>query len=146
MRQWFLRVGWWRCNKEWWRWFYCRLLRQTWFLLDHYSSRASWHFQWSCQRGFHQIILESDSLIAVRLNNQGCSSNHPCYLIVRQINLLARGREFVSFDRRFREANQSVDAFAKHGLSLYLDFNQVFDFIPHFVYLMLLVDTLCPFL
>lgn len=65
---------------------------------------------------------------------------------VRQINLLARGREFVSFDRRFREANQSVDAFAKHGLSLYLDFNQVFDFIPHFVYLMLLVDTLCPFL
>lgn len=65
---------------------------------------------------------------------------------MRQINLLARGREFVSFDGRFREANQSVDAFAKHGLSLYLDFNQVFDFIPHFVYLMLLVDTLCPFL
>jgi len=62
----------------------------------------------------------------------------------RHINLLARGSESVSFLYRFREANQSVDAFAKHGLSLDLDFNQVFYFITEFGSLMMLLGV--PFL
>lgn len=81
------------------------------------------------------INIELDSLVAVRLINDGCYAKHLCYTIVKNIKILSSSREMVSFSHAFREANQLADTFANYGLSLNVDYH-VFYFIADFVSLM----------
>lgn len=74
---------------------------------------------------YKEVVIESDSLLAVRLIKEGCSSFHPLFNTVSDIQRLLRLEGDFSITHVFREANQLVDCFAKFGLSL--DFcSQVF--------------------
>lgn len=69
-------------------------------------------------KGFSRIIVESDSLVAVKLINKGCSLLHPAYNLVKDIvDALSLLEEF-SVVHTLREGNQPADCFAKFGLSL----------------------------
>lgn len=48
------------------------------------------------------INIELDSLVAVRLINDGCYAKHLCYPIVKNIKILSSSREMVSFSHAFR--------------------------------------------
>lgn len=68
--------------------------------------------------GFIKVIIESDSLLSVRFVNVGCSSLHPSYNLVKEIQESLPRDGSVSVVHALREANQVADSFAKFGLSL----------------------------
>lgn len=61
-------------------------------------------------------MIESDSLLAVNLIVNGCSTRHPCYSLVHQIQALSISNITVQWKHIFREANQAADCLAKLGL------------------------------
>lgn len=72
-------------------------------------------FAWA--RGYTKIMIESDSLLAVNLIVNGCSTRHPCYSFVHQIQALSISNITVQWKHIFCEANQAADCLAKLGLS-----------------------------
>nr|KYP30980.1 Retrovirus-related Pol polyprotein LINE-1 [Cajanus cajan] len=64
------------------------------------------------------FLIESDSEIAVKLLNEGCSREHPCYSLVNHIVRVAGEIQNLECSHILREANQVADRFAKHGFSL----------------------------
>lgn len=67
--------------------------------------------------GFSRILIETDSLAAVRLISLDCSPLHSSNNVVQDIRVI-----MIDCDARlkhvFREANQVVDGFSKYGHSL----------------------------
>lgn len=88
---------------------------------------------------FRNIIIESDSQVAIALVEDGCPSLHPYFVLVTQI------RSFMSFlgnlkwRHILREANQVAGALAKHGLSLNCNC-RFFGDVPSFIYVPLFAD------
>lgn len=94
-------------------------------------------FAWSW--GYHNILIEFDSLLAINLLNKGCTPRHPCYLLVQQITNLVGEAPNIKWSHVLQEANQVADRLAKRGLSL--DFRyQIFDTLPSFLILPCLAD------
>lgn len=69
-------------------------------------------------RGMNRVHIESDSLLAVRLIREGCSSLQLSHSLVVDIqNMLKSLREYF-FSHTHRKANQMADGLAKFGLNL----------------------------
>lgn len=92
------------------------------------SSNVLWTELWAIftmvtlawDRGWRRIMVESDSLVAVNLINEGCAILHPYASLVNQIRVfLARDWNVVCV-HILREANQVADCLANesHVLSL----------------------------
>lgn len=92
------------------------------------------------ERGFAQIIVESDSSAAVNFINTGCLSTHQCRPLVNEIHKIMSELGNIRVAHVFREANQVADRLANHGLSLDM-FCKVFDVIPDFLSLPLMGDA-----
>lgn len=108
------------------------LASELWAIL--YGARLAW------ERGFQNIIIESDSLLAINLLKNGCSSRHPCYALVHQIMQVIGGVPTIRSHHILREANQVADLLAKNGL--FLDVRcRLFDSMPDFLSLPCLADN-----
>lgn len=70
------------------------------------------------RKGLSNIIIEIDSLTAVRLIRGGCSNLHPCYSLVKDIQSNIRMIRGCYVCQTLREANQVTDSLAKFGLGL----------------------------
>lgn len=82
--------------------------------------------------GFTRGVVESDSLVAVKLLRDGCSSLHPFFNLVKNIqDLLVAAGEWSVSAHTLREGNQTADSFAKFGLSLSFC-SRIFNSIPAF--------------
>lgn len=80
--------------------------------------------------GFGRVIIDSDSLTAVRLINSGCSSLHPAFNLVNDIHShMIPGSMQIS--HIWRDANQVADCMAKFGLNLD-QCSQLFRRLPNF--------------
>lgn len=79
-----------------------------------------------------KILVETDSLAAVRLISGDCPTLHPCFNLVSDIKKLMGEEEHIILTHTFREANQVADGFAKHGLEL-ISGCILFEYIPPFV-------------
>nr|KYP45881.1 Putative ribonuclease H protein At1g65750 family [Cajanus cajan] len=64
------------------------------------------------------IIIESDSALAVKFLNEGCSREHPYYSLVNHIVRMAGDFPSIDCTHVLREANQVADGFAKFELSI----------------------------
>lgn len=90
-------------------------------------------------RGFKHVAIESDSLLAVRLIRDGCSSLHPSYEIIRDIQRRIQSIRECSIEHVLREANQVVDGLAKFGLSL-INCSRTFESLSLFISLSFYAD------
>lgn len=90
-------------------------------------------------RGMNIVLFESDSLLAVKLMRDGCSSLHPSHSLVADIqNRLKSLREYC-FAHTHREVNQVADGLAKFGLNLDTCC-RIFTSLLHFLSLLFHVD------
>lgn len=90
-------------------------------------------------KGFSRVIVESDSMVAVNLINDGCPSTHPAHNLVEDIRIALRHLGSFFVVHTLREDNQAADSFAKFGLSL--DYcSKFFSNFPAFASLPLRVD------
>ena len=64
-----------------------------------------------------RVIVESDSLLAVEIINEGCNSNHSSFPIAMNVIELLKEGSVVTCSHIFREVNIMVDDFAKQDLS-----------------------------
>lgn len=92
------------------------------------------------ERGYSKIMVESDSLTAVKFINGGCLHSHQCKPLVNEIHKLMAELESIQVSHVFREANQVADRLANCGLSLDMSC-KIFDVIPDFLSLPLLGDA-----
>nr|KYP59936.1 Putative ribonuclease H protein At1g65750 family [Cajanus cajan] len=91
-------------------------------------------------RGFTKLVVESDSLLAVGLLQNGCSSCHPCFSLVQSIlSFVAAGGDF-ECRHILREANQVADGLANYGRSLTNNLH-VFENVMPFISLVVLADV-----
>ncbi|KAJ8768982.1 hypothetical protein K2173_023977 [Erythroxylum novogranatense] len=67
------------------------------------------------QRGFRQLIVESDSQDVIRLVANPCLSSHPCLHVRDAIRTLLLHEWTCTIVHAFREGNRCTDLFAKHG-------------------------------
>lgn len=82
-------------------------------------------------KGFQKAVIEFDSLFAIRFVKDGCSSSHPLFNLISDIqDLLLLERNFC-LEHVLCEANQVVDCFAKYGLNLD-SCSRCFSCIPYF--------------
>lgn len=88
------------------------------------------------ERGFTNILVESDSLTAVNFISGGCSATHPCSPLVKEIHKFMTVDGSISVAHTFREANQVADRLANFGISLSMAC-KIFEVIPDF-----LIDSL----
>lgn len=63
----------------------------------------------ACARGFRQIMVESDSLLAINMLNNDCSQRHPCYGLVSQIQAFWSSNPDLQWVHVLHEANQDAD-------------------------------------
>lgn len=85
-------------------------------------------------RGLDKIMVETDSMAAVRLIRMDCSPIHPNISLIKEIQDLMNPKKFCRIDHVMREANKVADDFAKHGLLMSLDSSIcIFENIPLFV-------------
>lgn len=85
----------------------------------------------SREKSFSNILVESDSLSAVRLVNLGCPHLHPNSNLVGEIQKLMSLDGGTTVTHVPREVNGVADCFAKGGLSLSTS-NIVYDQLPSF--------------
>lgn len=83
------------------------------------------------ERGLQKIRVDSDSMTAVRLINEGCSLLHPSANLVFEIRKLL-GDDQIVVHHSYRETNQVADGLAKHGMELSSEL-ELFEFLPSFV-------------
>lgn len=84
------------------------------------------------ERGITKVIVESDSMAAVRLINMGCSSLHPSANLVFDIRKILDMEGHFSISHTYRETNQVADGLAKYGMNLELEC-EFFDSLPRFL-------------
>lgn len=89
--------------------------------------------------GLKKVILESDSLVAVKLIGEGCHDQHPYFNLLREIRSLLLVEEEFYVTHTLREGNQVADSFAKFRLSLN-NCSTVFRIVPAFASLSLQAD------
>ncbi|XP_061375671.1 uncharacterized protein LOC133317799 [Gastrolobium bilobum] len=70
---------------------------------------------WAWGYGSKQIMIESDSLVAVHLVKEGCVKSHPCHEMVYRIRAMMDKDWKVEIDHVFRESNQVADWLASSG-------------------------------
>jgi ribonuclease HI len=63
------------------------------------------------------IIIETDSLLAVKLINQGCSNSHTCFTLISKITNLLSKLPMANIQHIGREANAAADLLAKNGFN-----------------------------
>lgn len=85
------------------------------------------------------MVIESDSLSAIRLINEGCSSIHPLCILIREVQSLLKLEKEFFLGHILREANSLADCFAKNGMSL-VKCSKTFYSIPSFAVNTLRVD------
>jgi len=68
------------------------------------------------KKGFSDLIVESDSLVAIKLLTGSCSTNHSSNQLVCNIGQLADQRSLV-WHHVFWGVNQVADSLAKYGLT-----------------------------
>lgn len=68
------------------------------------------------EKGFTQVEVESESMMAIKLITQGCAQTHSCFNVIHEIKMIAGRFQDIRFSHILREANQSVDSLAGHGL------------------------------
>ncbi|XP_015938268.1 uncharacterized protein LOC107463901 [Arachis duranensis] len=64
------------------------------------------------------IIVDSDSLMALQAIKTGCPSSHPCAALVQDILILSRRVQNIDWNHTLREANAVADIMAKKGHDL----------------------------
>ncbi|XP_016165265.1 uncharacterized protein LOC107607883 [Arachis ipaensis] len=64
------------------------------------------------------IIVESDSLMALQIIKTGCPNSHPCAALVQDILILSRRVQNIDWNHTLREANAVADIMAKKGHDL----------------------------
>ncbi|MED6181435.1 hypothetical protein PIB30_118602 [Stylosanthes scabra] len=90
--------------------------------------------------GFLNIVVDSDSSMAINFVKNGVPSHHPCFPLVQDItNMLSRLHSF-ELNHTLREANSSADPLAKKGHSLPFGLH-IFDAPPHELFVFLLFDS-----
>lgn len=82
-------------------------------------------------KDFPNIEISSDSLTAVRMVQGGCSTLHPCFQLVKDIQDLMRCFHQCTISHTLREANQVAGAFAKFGLTITMC-SRIFRCLPSF--------------
>nr|KYP66849.1 Putative ribonuclease H protein At1g65750 family [Cajanus cajan] len=88
----------------------------------------------------HQVIIESDSSIAVRFVNEGCFGSHPYFTLVQEIKELSNQFSLFSCYHILREDNLVADILAKRMMVLEKDFF-VYESHLSFSYHLLLADN-----
>lgn len=74
--------------------------------------------QLAVANGFREIILESDSAVAIPLILKDCPTTHPCRCMVDYFGQLAHQVDQVRLHHVFRDGNQVADWLAGHTHSL----------------------------
>ncbi|KAF7811082.1 cytochrome P450 89A2-like [Senna tora] len=82
-------------------------------------------------RGFGNIIIESDSLAAVHLVNKECNPDHPLRDIITKIHRLMSQAQNVKVVHVYREANRLANALASYASSM-SDRESIFENVPNF--------------
>ncbi|RYR08369.1 hypothetical protein Ahy_B05g076024 [Arachis hypogaea] len=67
---------------------------------------------------FRWVVIESDSEMAIKFVNNGCSAHHPCAPLLEDIAILVRRIPQVSWNHILREANSAANILAKKGQDL----------------------------
>lgn len=83
-------------------------------------------------RGFSNINMESDSLLAVRLIQHGCATTHPHFGLVKEIQQGMQRLRDITISHILREGNKVADGLAKFGANLD-DCSRLFLRLPSFV-------------
>ncbi|RYR15598.1 hypothetical protein Ahy_B04g072447 [Arachis hypogaea] len=78
----------------------------------------SYGLQLAVANRYANIIVESDSLAALKLINNGCLDSHPCAPLVEDIKILSRCIPTVAWSYTPREGNIVADHLAKKGQNL----------------------------
>ncbi|GLU17301.1 hypothetical protein SLE2022_336770 [Rubroshorea leprosula] len=92
------------------------------------------------QRGFHNLIVESDSKVAVLLLTKGCVSTHPHSTLILDCRMLMQKIHQIHLVNIVRERNMCADQLAKMGMSLSSSFC-IFEFCPPAVAGLCLADA-----
>ncbi|XP_061361919.1 uncharacterized protein LOC133305695, partial [Gastrolobium bilobum] len=71
--------------------------------------------EWAWNQHFKRIIVEGDSLIGIQLVREGCTTSHPCFVLVSRIRMLLLKDWFVEIEHVYREANQVANWLAVSG-------------------------------
>ncbi|KAJ1425767.1 Ribonuclease H superfamily [Sesbania bispinosa] len=85
-------------------------------------------------------MVESDSLQAINLLNDGCSDSHPAQGLISRIHHAERQLASISWVHTFRDANKLADCFAKKGLEQDVVF-RVYDWVPSFPLIYYITDS-----
>ncbi|GKV02365.1 hypothetical protein SLEP1_g14812 [Rubroshorea leprosula] len=92
------------------------------------------------QRGFHNLIVESDSKVAVLLLTKGCVSTHPHSTLILDCRMLMQKIHQIHLVNIVRERNMCADQLAKMGMPLSSSFC-IFEFCPPAVAGLCLADA-----
>ncbi|KAL4305521.1 hypothetical protein AHAS_Ahas16G0086600 [Arachis hypogaea] len=95
--------------------------------------------QIAAANGMNDVIIESDSQMAIKLVREGCPLSHPCYPLLQDISILVRRIHHMSMRHTLREANVCVDVMAKKGHQLGFGLHLFDHPIPE-IYLPMLFD------
>ena len=68
-------------------------------------------------KGMSNLTIESDSLMAVKLIQQGCSSSHTCFILVCKISMLLKETRSPNILHICRDANNAADRMAREGFN-----------------------------
>lgn len=113
------------------------LMAELWAIL--YGVRFVW------ARGYRNIIMKSDSQLALGLLLNGCPPRHPAYAIVHEIKQIVGHANTICYGHTLREANQVADCLAKFGHTLDVRCC-VFETMPSFLSVPCLADrSFVPF-
>ncbi|GKV49249.1 hypothetical protein SLEP1_g56010 [Rubroshorea leprosula] len=81
------------------------------------------------QKGFHNLIVESDSKVVVLLLTKGCVSTHPHSTLILDCKMLMQKIHQIHLVNIVRERNMCANQLAKMGMSLSSSFC-IFEFCP----------------
>lgn len=100
-------------------------LRQWWTEIKVIETRL----QIAIGKEYRKLVVESDSMVAIKYIYFGCSSQHPHFRLVGSIQTLPASCLETLTTHVLSEANQIADMFAKHGLYLH-ESNTIFYSLP----------------
>lgn len=90
-------------------------------------------------RGFRNIIIDSDSINAVKLLSEGCDQLHPCLHLVRGMKSMIVQPADIRWSHIWREANQIADILAKESTTLPFPC-KIHDVAPPSLFMALIAD------
>ncbi|RYR41137.1 hypothetical protein Ahy_A08g037531 [Arachis hypogaea] len=74
--------------------------------------------QLAITNGLQNILVESDSLMALSFVREGCPNSHPCASLIEYIRILVSRVQHIAWRHTLREANPVADILAKKGQEL----------------------------